>query len=76
MGLLNPSGSDFFDNRNSVITFPVLEGFTASARFCAVTAAPTATLSTTANDPTNSTSLPFTVAFSEAVTSSPPPAST
>jgi cyclophilin family peptidyl-prolyl cis-trans isomerase len=66
--LTNPSGNDFFDQQGPIIGFQNVVGFTSGARPVPATPTqPTATLTTTASDPTNSTTLNYTVTFSEDV---------
>ncbi len=67
IGLLNPSGNDLFDNRNSTLVRPAMVGFTNGFRPVPTTP-PTPTLSTTVTDPTRTSPIALAVNFDEDVT--------
>lgn len=66
-GVFNPSGSDFFENRNSTLVRPALTNVTVGAPPPDETA-PTPTLTSSSADPSRTAPLLFNVTFDEDVT--------
>jgi|SRR5579883_678212 len=72
LGMTSASGTGFFNKSNSILLASAFNGFTqgnAPPRSPTTpSVGPTATLSTTASDPTNTSPIPFTATFSAPVT--------
>ncbi|VTR92298.1 Uncharacterized protein OS=Arthrospira sp. GN=ARTHRO_11612 PE=4 SV=1: SWM_repeat: Big_3_4: Big_3_2: Big_3_2 [Gemmata massiliana] len=73
LGIFNPAGSDYFENRGSTIARPATIGVTSGARpttdaTTTDTTAPTPTITTTASAQTNTSPIAMTVTFDEDVT--------